>query len=130
MNAELEQKRNELIDGMTRYMLLSADEDAADDEQDFDAGYQQEHVQRCKAIIDSYFAELGGVTGTGEARNEAILGVVERVVRALNELNVDTDYCLIETDQREQLCEIIIAAASDAGLESEEYDITEPWRDW
>jgi hypothetical protein len=130
MNATLERMRNELIDGMTRYMLLSDEKDADDDDQDFDAGYQQEHVDHCRGIVDRYFAELGGMIGNGGAPNEAILGAVQRAVVALNELNVDTNYCLIETDQREQLCEIIIAAARDAGLATGDDDITEEWRDW
>jgi hypothetical protein len=41
-----------------------------------------------------------------------------------------SDGLLIETDQREQLCELIIAAAQRAGLVSDVYDITEEWREW
>ena len=36
----------------------------------------------------------------------------------------------IETDQREQLCALIITAANRAGLVSGVYDITEEWREW
>jgi hypothetical protein len=40
------------------------------------------------------------------------------------------DGCFIETDQREQLCPLIIAAAKRAGLVSDVNDITEGWREW
>jgi hypothetical protein len=45
-------------------------------------------------------------------------------------LNEQCDGSMIETDQREQLCELLITAASNAGLVSTQYDITEKWRDW
>lgn len=48
----------------------------------------------------------------------------------LNKLNDDSDGALIETSEREQLCDIIIAAAQQAGLESDEDDITYEWREW
>jgi hypothetical protein len=57
------------------------------------------------------------------------MAATERAVPALNELNDRCDGCLIETDQREQLCDILIAAAKNAGLDSDE-DITEAWREW
>jgi hypothetical protein len=31
---------------------------------------------------------------------------------------------------KEGICEFIIVAAPKAGLQSEQYDITEEWRDW
>jgi len=49
---------------------------------------------------------------------------------ASNKLNGECDYSLIETDQREDLCELITSAADHAGLESSVYDIIEEWRDW
>jgi hypothetical protein len=57
------------------------------------------------------------------------MAATERAVPALNELNDRCDGCLIETDQREQLCDILIAAAKNAGLDSDE-DITQAWREW
>lgn len=44
---------------------------------------------------------------------------------ALNALNDERDGALIETGPREDLCELIQAAATAAGL-----DITEAWREW
>jgi hypothetical protein len=55
---------------------------------------------------------------------------VKTAVVKLNRLNEQCYGCLIETDQREQLCELIISAAKRAGLVSTVYDITEEWRDW
>ena len=55
---------------------------------------------------------------------------VKTAVVKLNKLNDRCDGSLIETDQREQLCELIITAARGAGLSSDKYDITEEWREW
>lgn len=94
---------------------------------DFDAGYTQAEVDRCSSILDAFLATLAPIDGPGNSA--AIMEATERAVLALNDLNDECDGGLIETDQREQLCEIIILAAKDAGLETDE-DITEEWRDW
>ncbi len=52
---------------------------------------------------------------------------VQHTIEQLNALNESCDGCLIETDQREELCLLILAAAKDAGLESDD-DVTEQWR--
>jgi len=116
-----------LTDGMVGYM--SADESEDDDsESSFDAGYSQEHIDRCNAILESFFEDLVQIPGAD--KNGEIMEIVKAAVESLNALNDETDCSLIETDQRELLCEIIIAAAKEAGLQSETYDITEEWREW
>jgi hypothetical protein len=54
---------------------------------------------------------------------------VKRVVLKLNKLNASCDGALIETDQREDLCELIQTAAKSAGLNSDQ-DATVSWREW
>jgi hypothetical protein len=116
------------IDGMVSYMKYGGaeNEDDPDFDPDFDAGYRQVHINRCAKIIEEFLASLDSV----EKKNEAILKVVKKAVVKLNRLNEQCDGCLIETDQREQLCELIISAAKRVGLVSTVYDITEEWRDW
>ena len=48
----------------------------------------------------------------------------------LNKLNERTEYCLIETDARESIFEIIQNGAIDCGLQDYDGDITEEWREW
>lgn len=81
-------------------------------------------VEECGRIIDEYLVAMR--TARGE---HAIMAQVEKTVLALNALNDECDGSLIETDQREELCELIQRAAAEAGLEARE-DITEQWREW
>ena len=59
-----------------------------------------------------------------------ILSQVEQVVVALNELNEDTDYALIETVAREAIALLIQDAVVARGLRNIPEDVTEEWRDW
>jgi hypothetical protein len=120
-NPEILEARQDLIDGMLSYMQA----DASDP--DFDAGYTEVDVVKCAAIVDGYLSTLTSAEGAADPAK--IMQAVEQAVLALNGLNDACDGGLIETDQREQLCDIIIRAAQDAGLETDE-DITEEWRDW
>lgn len=51
-------------------------------------------------------------------------------VLALNDLNEELDYALIETVEREAICELIQTAAVDCGLQDVPDDVTEDWRAW
>lgn len=113
--------KGEIVDGMLAYM-------ERDDEEDFDPGYSQQDVDKCAAILQDYLVTVLRPSAHGDA--EQIMAAVKAVVIALNDLNEDCDHGLIETDQREQLCELIINAAGQAGLEASGEDITEEWRDW
>lgn len=88
--------------------------------------YGDEDIERCAAIVDAYLAAVGGGAKLSE---QEILAHVEKAVLDLNELNDKCGGALIETDQREYLCELILRAARDAGLDTDE-DITEEWREW
>ena len=122
--------RKAALDGMVSYMKYGAAESESDPnfDPDFDAGYTQADIDRCARIIDGLLASLEDLP-KGK-RNESILKVVKAAVLKLNKLNDRCDGGLIETDQREQLCELIITAAKRAGLVSDVYDITEEWRAW
>ncbi len=107
--------RRRLIAGMVSYMHSSAS-----------AAYTQVHVDRCTGIVDACLSALAVQPRLPEAE---IRAEVERTIRELNRLNAECDGSLIETDQREGLCELILRAARDAGLPTQE-DITLEWRDW
>lgn len=111
--------KGRIIDGMSGSM---------EDEEEFDAAYTRQDIDRCDEILMTF---LAGVFEPGVyADNDRIMAVVEEAVLALNVLNEECDQALIDTDQREGICELIIHAAADAGLKSEEHDITEEWREW
>lgn len=118
-NEDIESVRQRLKDGMTSYMLGDGDES-------WEAGYSQDDIDRCIAIVDGY---LAAVPPGSDLPQATIREAVKQAVLALNDLNEASRGPLIETDQREDLCRIILVAATRAGLDTDE-DITEEWRDW
>lgn len=117
--ATLQQVKAELLDGMREYMNdVTADGD--------DPGYTESDIGKCAAILDSF---LGKLSATNPDGSNAVMSAVKETVLAFNDLNESCGGGLIETDQREQLCELIIQGAATAGVGSGE-DITEEWRDW
>lgn len=123
---EVQSLKEELIESMNEYLIGDEEEDEEGDS--FDAGYRKADVERCAAIVDHYLETLSRLEA-GD-KGPAIMEAVKDTVLELNKLNDSCDGNLIETDQRELLCELIITAAQEAGLETDVYDITEEWREW
>ena len=92
-----------------------------------DAGFTEDDVEECKEILFDYIEALAGLE---DPTDDEILAEVESAVLAINELNENTGYMLIETMEREAICEIIQDAAVECGLEEEYDDVTEEWREW
>ena len=113
-----------LLEGMVDFM--EPDEDEPDEGDDYDCGYTQSDIDRCEELINDYLERLGAIA---EGDEIAIKGEVKRFVQALNELNGDCGGSLIETEQREDLCQIILVAARDRGLDTDD-DVTMEWRQW
>lgn len=129
MTPELLALKQHTTDRMVSYMKFGAADDEKDPDYDptFDAGYTQKHIDGCSKIIDDYFAALKVIPALKS--EECIAKAVKSAVLKLNHLNEECDGNLIETDQREELCELILSAAKQVGLESNE-DLTEEWREW
>jgi len=108
----------------------------------------QEHKNQMRETLDSMYMMMDGPQDDGfivllaikslgdkfcdllriNAGNESkIISVVKGFVLALNSIN--DDYGVIETMERESLCEFILAGVALAGLETDD-DITEEWREW
>ena len=117
------------IEYMRHYMKYGGCEGEDDPEYDpaFDAGYTEEHLQACERILDQYLQALSRVANP--ARDTQIMEAVKTVVLDLAELNLSCEESLIETEEREQICAFIRAAATHAGLDRQG-DITEEWREW
>jgi hypothetical protein len=56
--------------------------------------------------------------------------IVKITVLKLNELNKNSGWELIETEEREAIAAIIIAVGHNKGYNSMAEDITEEWREW
>ena len=92
-----------------------------------DCGFTQKDIAKCEALILEYLVALESIT---EPTNKEIMKHVKKLVLALNKLNEKTDYCLLETEERESIWDIIQNSAVECGLANPEDDITEEWREW
>ena len=120
MEAEqLQEMKANLLEGMREYMAeVVADGDGPE--------YSESDIGKCASILDAFLAK---VRSADHGNDEMVMGAVKKTVLALNDLNESCGDSLIETDQREQICELIIQAAAIAGV-GEGEDITEQWREW
>ena len=76
-------------------------------------------------IIDDYIINIE----KADSKKDAMF-IVEKTVILLNEINEKCEYELIETEQREDIAEIIILSGSLKGFNTRDDDITEEWREW
>lgn len=119
----------EELKGMKEQKVLYSMRDfitPADDteEEDTDQPYEMEDVDRCGIILDNFIDRL-----VVSSSKDEIMVCVKSVVEQLNDINDHCDYALIETGQREDLCDFIIMAANIAGYQTDE-DITLEYREW
>jgi len=89
--------------------------------------YTVEDVRKCEALIHRY---LDALAALNPVTDEAIMEQVKILVLALNDLNEETDYTLIETEAREAIWEVIQTSAVARGLQNVPEDVTDEWRDW
>lgn len=115
-NSDVQVVRQRLLDGMVEYMQSIPQ----------DCGYRQTDIDHCFEIVDQYLTETSGPSARSPDR---LRDAVKTTVLELNALNERCGHSLIETDQREYLCELILVTAKGAGLDTDE-DITEEWREW
>ena len=110
---------NKVVGGMISYMSFF-DEDEA-------CPFTKEDVAKCEQILSDYLESLAALTNP---TNEEIMACVREAVLALNQLNENTDYAMIETEERENIWELIQTSAVDCGLQNPSEDITEQWWEW
>lgn len=90
-----------------------------------DSNYDESDIETCDEILDQFLSTLADVTD-----KSAALDLVKQTVFALNSLNEACNGDLIETDQRESICELINRAGAARGFNSDDEDVTERWREW
>jgi len=109
----------DLLNRISKYML-----DYIADEQD--GAYTNKDVAACMNILHAYLAEVAEATNTKTG-----MQTVKAAVLKLNELNERCEHELIETDQREDIAELMQAAfLQKAFAIPPSGDITEEWREW
>lgn len=116
LNFYLTKLKDDVTDPMLGYMQdAEIDSCTADD------------VARCGELLAEFLTALSALK---EPEDGQIMAQVEKVVLALNDLNEELDYALIETVEREAIWELLQTAAVDAGLKDVPDDVTEEWREW
>lgn len=93
--------------------------------------YTEENCNAAKNIFDSLINKLNESGKNGNEQTK--VKYFEYAIKALNELN-SKDESLIETGEREDLCELIDQITIAANLNPEDYGdgegISDEWRDW
>ncbi len=120
MNTEILKIRERTIDGMRGYLEAVLKDNG-------DPGYTESDIEKCSAIIDSYMKRIAACK-IGD--KQSVMSVVKDTVLELNALNAEAGESIIETDQREDLAELIIKTAEIAGVGNGKDDLTEEWREW
>ena len=92
-----------------------------------DCDFTEKDVRKCEKILTEYLESLAKLSAPSD---KAIMSAVKKAVLALNKLNEKTDYALLETEERENIWELIQTAAVEYGLQDVDEDITEEWREW
>lgn len=94
--------------------------------------YTEENCAAAKRILDTLLSDL--VSLGEEAREEDKMQKFQVAIEALNTLDDKTDNSLIESDERDELCELFCVVAEKAGINPSKYGDGEgpasEWRNW
>ena len=93
--------------------------------------YTEENCNAAKQIFDSLISELIKIGENGNEKTK--VEYFEKSIKSLNELNNNNEG-LIETGEREDLCELIDQITIASGLNPQDYadgdGIADLWREW
>ena len=92
-----------------------------------DCEFRKTDVRKCEKILTKYLDTLAVLSPPSD---KEIMKCVRMTVLALNKLNEKTDYAMLETEERDNICELIQTSAIECGLQDPTDDITEQWREW
>jgi hypothetical protein len=94
--------------------------------------YTPENCDKAQQIFDILITKLVEIGEHANKKDKEKL--FEIAIIALNTLNDEIEGCLIETGEREDLCELIDNISLSAGLNPEDYangeGISDEWREW
>ncbi|TDL67657.1 hypothetical protein [Paenibacillus] len=89
--------------------------------------FTEERLLMSDQALDTYLHQLIALQETQDS--ERMMKAVEEVVLRFNEMNEVNGY-FIETVEREELADFLDKVARLAGLDIQDEDITEEWREW
>ena len=123
-------------------------EDKAEEKREFDAGeINEDDVCLDQLFPDQFIAdtelvlvEFAGAIAATEVRDyDSVMNSIISLVVKLNEINDKYDGGVIETGEREQLCQYIEDVIAESKIDLEAYaksrecdtnEITDSWREW
>jgi hypothetical protein len=95
-------------------------------------------IDRTGLLLQDFAAAISRCSPTA-AGFPPVMQHIQNVVLALNNINQDFDHRVIETGEREALCEFIDAVIIEQGIDIDalaasqnctRYELTDEWRDW
>lgn len=95
--------------------------------------FSEKHIAKCAALMRDYAEILTKLTKPqGAARDKEIMAAVKTLILALNKLNEKTNYTMLETDERENICALVHDVAIACGLSDipDDDDVTGEWREF
>jgi hypothetical protein len=94
--------------------------------------YTKENCDKVEAVLDNLIASLSQLGENGATDRKVEMFRI--AVQSLNILNNDNDGSLIETEEREELCELFDEITLAVGLDPDNFGegegIASEWRDW
>jgi len=87
--------------------------------------YTQNEINECAELLSDYSTAIFKTHSKEEA-----IPIVKSTVLKLNTLNEKCNFSLIETNEREQIIEILILVGNKMKYNSIDEDITQEWREW
>ena len=101
--------------------------------------FPDEFIDRTEPVLKKFAAEIEVLAKQNTDNLDAVLDATKNLVLALNQINVDFDHAVIETDEREQLCQYIDDVIDSSGIgvkrlaehmNCDRHEITDEWREW
>ena len=116
MKPEIKEKKTYLLHWM--YDFIEDDDEPA---------YLPQHVEECDQLLTCFINEVAN----NSKRSEFfwVSQQIEQLIKQLNELNFKLDHQLIESDQRDDICDLITLVVKDAGHAFNE-DLSERLNIW
>ncbi|MBE6585586.1 MAG: hypothetical protein E7645_03565 [Ruminococcaceae bacterium] len=117
---------DEVVTPMQEYLKLCLSDGG-------EADFSEKHIEKCAELVRTYGKTLSQLSDSqGAARDKKIMAAVKKLILALNKLNEKTDYAMLETDERENICALVQDFAVACGLTDipEDGDVTGEWREF
>jgi hypothetical protein len=94
--------------------------------------YTEENCRKMRTIFDDLISGLIGI-GEGASENDKVK-LFQRAIERTNALNDENNGTLIETGEREDLCELTNLIGEACGIDPKKYGdgegLATEWRDW